>query len=163
MSKITWAQLFGYNVSENKRSAFDIYCELKSASFRPMNEHWASISPLLNYSWSRTQCCSNELVWGNISFNFCTCHFSVWFVDRLWFIIQIFLPIFSCMIFPFVVNLWYIYFICGIDEVIRSGFIMNWWTFKITIWFYDFGSRTFMCNCVFKSNLFQWRIIKFWH
>ena len=45
LSKHTWPWFFGDNVSENKRFVFDINCELKSASFRPINEQWSEISP----------------------------------------------------------------------------------------------------------------------
>ena len=62
--------------------------------------------------------------------------------------IQIFFPIFSCIIFPLIINVWYIYSICGITKVIRSGIIMNLCIGKITIWFNSFGSRSLMHRLV---------------
>ena len=72
--------------------------------------------------------------------------------------IQIFSPIFYCIIFRLILNWCCIYFICCIDKVIRSGVIINWCNGKINILFNSFGSRTLMCSCEFTSNIFQWLV-----
>ena len=69
--------------------------------------------------------------------------------------IQLFSPILSCIILPLFSNLWYIYFICDIATVIRSGGVINLWNGKINILRKRFGGRALTCFFLFKSNLFQ--------
>ena len=71
-----------------------------------------------------------------------------------------FSPLFSWIIFPLVMNWWYI---CGIfitPYIFVSGVILNWWNFKINILFNIIQSRTFMRISGFKINLFQWIFVK---
>ena len=154
--------IFGDTVSENKRFALDIHIESKYSSLIPINEHWAASSPWFKNACIKTHFCSNEFVKTNfiqlmyLSLVSQICQPAVM-------IIQGFFPIFSCIIFPLIVNWWYICFVCGINKIIRSNVCLNWLTDNINNLFNIIGSRTFMCGCWFKSDLLQWLVIKNWY
>ena len=126
--KINWLWFFGDNVLENKRFALDKKCALKPVSFIIINEQWSTSSPWFKNVLSSPQCCSNESVWkifDSISVYVVTCLFCIPGMLN----IQILFPMFSCIISPIIFNWCYIYFMCGIYKIIRSGAIV-----KITIY-----------------------------
>ena len=68
-----------------------------------------------------------------ILFDLFTCRLSVWFVDLLCGLFK-YSPHIYCKIFSLVVIWCYIYFMCGVDKVIRSVAIINQWTGEMIIW-----------------------------